>query len=525
MGAGSKNRYARAMNPWIPFLTGLTLVASLSPLLTFARLWQIKEWRLDRLREHMRHEGCLRAIIGLPRAILFITYAVVLVSNRVGIFLLITATLTAFVVLTIIQFALKKQHMPVWTGKAAIVVGMALAINAIAATTLQTTATLHLFLPLLPLLQPIVLAGTLALFWPVDTGMKQRIMRRAAALRAAHPELTVIGITGSAGKTTTKELLAHILQPIGAKATPVHMNTEIGVARWMISLLTYTAEPPLLLIVEMGAYRTGEIDALCRITKPSIGVVTFVGKQHVALFGSQEALCKAKGELVRALPAHGHAFLNADSAMCAKLANDAACTVVTVGTGGNADREAFDIEETINGIRFRDHETVYEVPLHGTHNVTNILLAIAVARHLGLQPKHIAQRLHTAQAPTHTFCIEERRGVTVLDDTHNASPTSAEAAIAWAEQQQADKRTLLLSGLIELGAERSSVYMQLGSLAANVFQRVIFVNPNGKEDFEKGYGAPIEQWSKRIPPVAGGSILACVGRMNAGTIEQMLPPA
>jgi len=267
----------------------------------------------------------------------------------------------------------------------------------------------------------------------------------------------------------------------------------------------------------------GEIALLCSIVQPTIGVVTYVGSQHIALFGSQEALCRAKGELIAMLPGTGHAFLNADNARCSALAARAQCPVTTVGTGGRADIEAFEVEETTRGIRFRVEDTTYDVPIHGTHNVTNVLLAIAVAQSLGRAPQEIALRLQSFKPPAHTFDVRTECDVTILDDTHNASPASFEAAIQWARSQPAEQRVLLTSGLIELGEEQDRTHMELGTMAAPVFDRVIFLSGQSAKPFRSGFGREVELLSGRTTPVPPSALLVCIGRMSEETVRRLLP--
>jgi len=289
---------------------------------------------------------------------------------------MILSTLAA---LSILQIGLKKQRRPTWTQKARILVatGLLIDIGLMLIVIYQFPFPFSLF-PF-PFFQPLILAVSLLLWRPVDKTLKGRIIKRAKELRSKHPNLKVIGITGSAGKTTVKELLAHILAGQDPIVTPAYMNADIGVARWMINKLNDLPEDDeRILIVEMGAYRKGEIRILCQIAKPHMGVITMIGRQHIALFGSEHAICEAKGELIEELPDDGYAFLNSDNELCAGLRDRTTAEVITVGTGGSADLEANDIEETGEGIQFKLQETKVVIPLHGTHNVTNILLAIAV---------------------------------------------------------------------------------------------------------------------------------------------------
>jgi len=505
------------MNPLI--LALFTTAASASPLLTFAALWQIKEWRVDRLREHLRSEGFLRQLFGITRPLTLGFFGFLGFLGFIDRWHI--ATLAGFLAISAIQIILHRHSKPVWTKKAIILVSTALILTLLASTpyNLQPT-TYHLVT--IPLLQPFFLLVAGLIWSPIDRILKKRIMIRAQKLRSQYTDLNVIGITGSVGKSTTKELLAHVLNDLHPLATPEHVNTEMGVSQWLLNELPRNPETKTI-IVEMGAYRIGEIALLCRIVKPTMGIVTFIGTQHMALFGSQEALCKAKGELLEALPQDGHAFLNGDSALCEKLKELTTCTTTTVGTGGIADLEAFDIEETSHGIQFRSGETLFFVPLHGTHNVTNVLLSIAVAEKLGMSREQVAEKLKSYRPSMHTFAMRKNGNVIILDDTHNTSPASFKAAITWAKSQPFEHKTLLTSGLIELGMEQERIHTELGTLSSGVFDRVVFLNRKSARAFSQGYDQDVESYSKESANVPEDSLLVCIGRMTTSFIESLLP--
>ncbi len=490
----------------------LTLGASISPLLTLAHLFQVKEWRQDRVREHLRREGVLRQLFGITRPI------VVSVFGMLGVFGFLPWVTLCLITLTganILQIILRRQPYPVWTKKAIALVTLTIVID-ITLTEFPTS-----FLPLIPLFQPVALAFAWLLLSPLDAYLKRRIIAQASKLRLGHQDLTVIGITGSVGKTTTKELLAHLFAERTPLVTPGYVNAEVGVAKWLIEALD--SRKSALAIVEMGAYRTGEIATLCSFTKPQIGVITFVGSQHRALFGSEEAVSQAKGELVRALPVDGHAFLNGDSPLCAKLAESAPCPVTKVGTGSTVDIEALDIEETPRGIRFRIDQNVFSVPLHGTHNVTNVLLAISVAEYLGMSRAEIQHRLGTFPQLPHTFSVRKERGVTILDDTHNSSAESVRAAVEWARTQPEEPKVLLTSGLIELGEDTDRVHSELGTLAREIFDRVVILHERSAREFQRGFEGDVEILSKDTPPTSVGALLVCTGRMSEASMKRLLP--
>jgi UDP-N-acetylmuramoyl-tripeptide--D-alanyl-D-alanine ligase len=518
-----------------PILIGLTVLANLSPLLTFARLWQLKEWRWDRLRDHLEKENWLRQLFGRIRpaiiAIAGLLFAFDL-QNETHVLPLDQWILSVIVLLALIsvgQIIMRRQPRPVWTKKAILLVGTALLLSsAVAALPLwiETSPWYLLILPLLPLLQPFFLAIARAIFWPLDQFLKGNILRKARHLRAQFPKMTVVGVTGSVGKTTTKELLHHVLGDFKPLTTPAHVNSEIGVAQWLIrSLKTVTTETaPKLLIVEMGAYRRGEIALLASIVKQTIGVLTYIGDQHVALFGSREALTAAKAEILTTLPKTGHAFINGDNEVCARLRDIAPCPSTLVGTGAGVELKATDIEETPQGICFMAGQTTFDVPLHGTHNVTNVLLAIAVGQHMGMSLPAIATKLQTFQPPKQTFEVRHEQDVRLLDDTHNASVASFTAAIEWAKNQPMAEKVLLTAGIIELGEQEERAHMELGAQCASVFHRVIFTQERSADAFSRGFGRPVELLGKdAVRPVQKDSLLVCIGRMGQGTIRRFLP--
>lgn len=512
-------------------LCSLVALAGLSPLLTFARLFQLKEWRIDRLREHLRREGWLRQIFGLVRPCIvalgilgfIVFYFIPATMEWANVILWSTWGILAW--FSLFQFVLGRQMHPVWTAKAILLSTLAFILFLGTAFTLCLWDDVFLFaliLTLLPLGAFLFVFLAWFLLLPLDRLLKKSLLRRAARMRAKLPNLAVIGITGSVGKTTTKELLAHLLNDRKILVTPAHVNTEMGVADLMIRKLTEEAQ---IFIVEMGAYRRGEIARLCLLVQPHIGVITYVGKQHLGLFGSEDDVVAAKGELFAALPAQGHALLNADSGHADELMKRASCPVRTVGTGGHATYEAFEIVEQTEGVAFTLRATKFLVPLQGTHQVTNVLLAVAVAEVLGVPLAESAKRLKTFHPLAQTFERKEgASGQIVLDDTHNASPESFRAGLEWARLHPAKKKLLVTAGLLELGKQEKSIHQELGLLSRGIYDEVIFLNKNCAQYFEQGFGRPIRvfprgKFSLKIEP---GMLIVCEGRMGESVVAQLL---
>lgn len=509
------------------------LLGSLSPLLTFARLFQMKEWRWDRLREHLRREGWITSLIGKKHAAIIMLYTLLIVGVFVhmvlieptflspfGIiivtadFLIMLLGVALFALLSCGTMALGRQQYPRWTAKTMLLVATAFTLTSIL-TYYCAYGVRVLLLPYIVVAQPAMLILSSLLWKPIDTSLKRRLLARAARHRATFTNATVIGIVGSVGKTTTKELLACVLQDLSPFATPEHVNTELGVASWLLRIKTTSQSP--LLIIEMGAYRAGEIATLCRVAQPTIGVVTALGSDHLALFGSEEAIIAANAEIISSLPANGHLFLLSDSAATRELRSIATGNVKTAGSA-----DAQNIRESDRGLTFESGGNRFSVALHGMHNVGNVLLAIAVARHFHIPEERIRESLAHFRGSAHTFHVKRERGITILDDTYNVSPLSFRAALAWAQHRFERPRVLLTSGLLETGSTEQQFLRDLGQMAKKSVERVVFTTTNGSDAFADTFG-PVEILSPDTQPLPDDGLLLCVGRMPPHTVQRLLP--
>jgi UDP-N-acetylmuramyl pentapeptide synthase len=531
-----------SMLPYLLMLIGLLFAVGISPLLTFSALFQQKEWRIDRLTEHLRREGAWNQLFGKirpPLAVLFFAwqlyeiFGVPAVEDELGNNFLrymfgTVGWIVVFGILSGIQIILKKQRTPKWTSKAILITSLSIVLSICAM--LFSITYHHLLLPFAVLLQPLYVLAAWIILLPVDYILKKRVMDKARALRSSMKDVTVIGIAGSVGKTTAKELLAHITQDLKPMVTPAHVNTEMGVAQWLLRERRETRDERLvsnldshlssLFIIEMGAYRKGEISLLCSITQPTIGVMTALGSDHLALFGSEEAIVEANGELVDALGPDNHLFLYGENDGCKHLASKAKAIVHLTGS---KDLQPTDIVENAQGIGFKAAGSMFHLPLQGRHNLHNVLLAIGVARHLGISDNRTKELLKTFRQIAHTFNVRTERGVLLLDDTYNISPLSVKAALEWAAKLKERPRALLTSGLQETGKDENRYLMELGEAARSSVERVIFTNAHGADVFAKAYGKPVEVLASTTERVQSGSALLCLGRMPLSNIQRLLP--
>ncbi|WP_432541183.1 UDP-N-acetylmuramoyl-tripeptide--D-alanyl-D-alanine ligase [Kineococcus sp. SYSU DK002] len=264
----------------------------------------------------------------------------------------------------------------------------------------------------------------------------------------------VVGVTGSQGKTTTKDLLAQVL-PGPVVAPRGSFNNEIGAPLTVLRADGTTRS----LVVEMGARGIGHIAQLCAVARPDVGVELVVGAAHAGEFGSLEATAQAKGELVEALRPDGLAVLNADDDRVAAMASRTAARVLTFGRSPHADVRADDValdEQARARFVLRSGTEAAEVRLrlHGEHQVTNALAAAAVAVGTGTPLADVARALSRAEvtSPGRMQVVERADGVTVVHDAYNANPDSMRAALKALVQMAGSRRTWAVLGeMLELG--------------------------------------------------------------------------
>lgn len=316
------------------------------------------------------------------------------------------------------------------------------------------------------------------------------------------PELVVVGVTGSSGKTTTKDLLAQVLEPLGPLiAPPGSYNTEVGVPLTVLR----ADESTRTLVVEMGARGLGHVEYLCGIAAPSIGVVLNVGSAHLGEFGDRDTIARAKAELVEALPDDGTAVLNADDQVVRRMAESTEAKVVMVGESVHADIRAEDVTIGADGrasftMVAPDGTARVALRLAGAHQVANALAVAGVAHSLGLPVADITTRLTAAEARSRwRMEITERAdGVTVVNDAYNANPESMRAALKTLAVMGGDRRTWAVLGeMLELGESSAAEHEAIGRQAAQLgIARVVAVGAGA---------AGIHQAARREPSWAGES--------------------
>jgi UDP-N-acetylmuramoyl-tripeptide--D-alanyl-D-alanine ligase len=296
-------------------------------------------------------------------------------------------------------------------------------------------------------------------------------LARAVTDRLRPGGLHVVGITGSSGKTSTKDMIAALLAPLGPTvAPPGSFNNEVG-HPWTALRADETTRH---LVLELSARGPGHITALCRVAPPSIGVVLNVGSAHLGEFGSRQAVATAKAELVESLPATGVAVLNADDPAVAAMAARTAARVVPFGRAPGAEVRADDVTlDDAGRPAFRlvspAGEAAVTLAVHGEHQVLNALAAAAVALELGATPDQVAGVL-SGHRPASRWRMEVAHrpdGITVVNDAYNANPESVQAALqTLAAMSRTGRRSWAVLGpFAELGDAADGAHEEVGRLA------------------------------------------------------------
>lgn len=347
-------------------------------------------------------------------------------------------------------------------------------------------------------LAPFILPLANIVNFPIEAGFRRMFRERARrTLKKAGP--VVIGITGSYGKTSTKSYLAHILGGrYNVLATPKSYNTLMGVCIVINNDLANNTSYDYF-ITEMGAYVEGEIRDICKLTQPQISIVTAVGPQHLERFGSVEATARAKYEIIEALPQDGIGVFNWDNHYVRTMYEKGYPDTRIAVSWENAEHAtqlrflARNVKQTLNGLEFDVVDTCLEEEEHfstgliGAHNVTNILLATAVARHLEIPLTEIAVRVASLAPAEHRLQRKTLPGnITVIDDAYSANPVGSHNVLDVLGLYTNGRRILITPGIVELGPLQAQENTKLGAHAAQVCTEVVLVGIEQTEPIKQG---------------------------------------
>ena len=324
---------------------------------------------------------------------------------------------------------------------------------------------------------------------PIVLGVRDTLeafQRLATHYRNRFP-IPVIAITGSNGKTTTKEMVAHVVaQRWKTLKTEGNLNNRIGVPQTLFQL----APRHQAAVIEMGVDQQGQTTRLCEIARPTVGVITNIGPDHLEFFGSMEGSAQAKAELLDHLPEDGAVVLNADDEYFDYLAARAQCRVVAFGASPKAAVRAANVRTDEKGgtsfgliLPGKSRQTEVRIRTQGQHNVSNALAAAAVGYALGLSGAAIAEGLSKFRPAAMRSQISQSHGVQVINDCYNANPASMKAAIQLLAELGRGKRSIAALGdMLELGADTKRLHREVGAfLAAQGIGHLLACGALGRE--------------------------------------------
>ena len=349
------------------------------------------------------------------------------------------------------------------------------------ALTLPHTPLRYSFIGLLPLAVPLLVLLAHFVLLPFETLNNRRYLRRASKKLRGMPDLIRIGITGSYGKTTAKHILAAMLaKKYRVHYSPASYNTPLGIARTVNDV----APDAQVLIAEMGARYRGDIKELCTLVRPTIGIVTAVGKQHLETFGSIEATASTKYELIEALPEDGLGVFSADNEYTLAMYDKATCKKRLAGEKGETlFCKCADTRFTKEGMQFtlltEQASTSVTCGLFGRHIPQLCALCAAVAIELGVRLEEIAEALGELSPVEHRLQPIRNGEVTVLDDAYNANPAGAQNALE-AMQVFEGVRMVITPGFVEMGRAAEEENAAFGEEIAAVAEYAYFIGKNAE---------------------------------------------
>lgn len=313
---------------------------------------------------------------------------------------------------------------------------------------------------------------------PVEKQVFKYYYRKASNKINSMNNLKTIGITGSYGKTSSKNILNDILEvKYNTCPTPKNFNTTNGL---MITINNYLDKFNDVFIAEMGAFKQGEIKELCNLVHPKYGILTKIGTAHMDSFGSQENIQKGKFELIESLPSDGVAILNRDDELQVAYNLKNNCKVIWIGIDNEADVMASNIKQTNKGMSFDctfkgdSNKYKFETRLLGKANIYNILAGIALGHYLKIETEQLIFGVKKVRSIEHRLELKKYGDITIIDDAYNSNPVGSKMAVEVLGLMPG-KKIIVTPGMIELGDKQYELNMRFGEYISEVCDEVILV--------------------------------------------------
>jgi UDP-N-acetylmuramoyl-tripeptide--D-alanyl-D-alanine ligase len=476
-------------------------------------LWQLKEYHIGRFLDHFRTSKGKKLFLNwlfIFKVILLFYAAILYLSQKMFSWQLYALWIFILIIFYFFESAkflldifLKRIKKPVLTKKAILLIFSNLILTILFAFFLFKKINLFYWFSFgllsFDILTPFIVSGIVRLFQPPTIYLRNKIIKRAKEKRKKFKNLIVIGITGSYGKTSTKEFLATILsEKYKVLKTKEHQNSEMGISLCILNELNQEHQ---VFVVEMGAYNRGGIKLLCDIAQPQIGILTGINEQHLATFGSLENIIKTKYELIESLPEMGFAVFNGDNKYCRHLYKKAQiskriCYTKFLASAHEVvmgDYWVKEIKIERESLSFRVFSRRWgeigqiKANLLGGHCAQNILMAAIIAKEiLGMTIEEIAlacQKINPGQGGMKL--LKGINGLNIIDSTYSANPDGVISHLEYLKIWQ-NKKVIIMPCLIELGSASKEVHRRIGQKIAEACDLAIITTKERFGDIQEG---------------------------------------
>ena len=490
----------------------LWFIRETKAILFWLYLWQLKEYHIGRFLDHFQTEKgrqlLLNKLVFLKIFLLLLSLALSYDNWPIQVDYLIDLLLLSLIFIlfglyflesfkVFKDFLEKTIKKPVWTKKSLFLTSISL-IPVIALFLVLLFGNIDTFSAMLAfdILTPAIVSVIVLFFQPFAVLGRNQIIKKASEKRAQFQNLLVIGITGSYGKTSTKEFLATILsERFKVLKTAEHQNSEVGISQCILNDLKPEHE---IFICEMGAYNRGGIKLLCDIAKPKIGILTGINEQHMAIFGSQKNIVKGKYELIESLPEDGLAIFNGDNEYCFELYKRTLIKKRVYGlqssiSGLPLDILAYNVRAEKDFITFRvalrDEIADFKVNLMGFQNISNVLAVVICARELGMTLEEISKACVDIKPQQSGMQLKKGiDGLNIIDATYSANPDGVLSHLEYLKIWP-QKKVIVMPCLIELGKASKKVHKRIGQKIGEVCALAIITTKDRFEEIQEGVGS------------------------------------
>jgi len=477
-------------NILILFLLLFWFFRSIRYILFWIYLWQLKQYHRGRFSSHFRTEKGKELLLQ-PAQILKIGLIAV---SIISLFFLSSDYLLFFPLILLLIYFLesvlyfkrlsdKKVKNPILTKKTLFLSTVVVLISFFYPFLfIKNIFWLSFAILAFDILLPLVVSIVVLLFQPLADYYRLSLQRKAKQKISVFSKnnLTVIAVTGSYGKTSTKEYLTKILSDkFNVLSTKEHRNTEVGIP---LSILNDLKPNHEVFIVEMGAYDKGTIKRICNFVKPEIGIVTGVNEQHLALFKSMDNLLSAEGgkELLECLPKDGLIVANGENKYCQDLYKSAKIRKLIYSYSS-----VKDVDVKKESVSFSIDNQGFQANVFGKHNILNLLAGIFVAKELGMNLKEISKAISKINSEQASFKVfKSKEGINIIDSTYSANPNGVIADLDYLEIYSG-KKVIVMPCLIELGQAAKEVHQKIGKKIAEVCDLAIITTSEHFEDIKK----------------------------------------